>query len=270
VTISLANLEFVPQASLLLSTEDGRTERAVRAQLRCHVETQPAELAFCTTAAALIEDLDGAQDVDVPARIAGFVELFRGLRRQVVDADVVGLWGELALIAFSDDPLAVAEAWHLDPDDVIDFELDDRRLEVKTTRDPSRSHWFSHDQLAISDLTAVTLGSLIAVPSKTGSTVADLLTTVTERLAANPSLAEQVIAIATRCVGDALSGSELRFAPESTLRSLRLMAFRDLPRVEVADDRIVEANWKAVLQNVPELPDEVVQESRLLRALPKG
>jgi hypothetical protein len=269
VTIALANLEFVPQASLLLCTEDSQTERAVRARLSCHLETQPAELAFCTTAAALVEEIGANHDIDVAARIAGFVELFRGLRRQVTDADVIGLWGELALIAFSNDPIIVAQAWHLDPDDVVDFELDGSRLEVKTTRDPSRSHWFSHDQLTISDLAPVALGSLIAVPSKTGSTLADLLGEATKRLAASPALAEQVVAIATKCVGDALSESKLCFEPPPTLRSLRLMAFQDIPRVDVEDDRIVEVNWKAALASVPDLPAEIVQASRLLSALPK-
>ena len=168
VFVELPNLEFAPSTSLLLYREDGTSERAVRARLGCRTDTRTARLAFCTAAAALVDEIDADPDIDIPARIAGFIELFRGLTRQVPDADVIGLWGELALIAYSRRPEVVAEAWHADPADVVDFELDDTRLEVKTTRDPARTHWFSREQLAVAELSDVTLASLIAVASKSG------------------------------------------------------------------------------------------------------
>jgi hypothetical protein len=81
---------------------------------------------------------------------------------------------------------------------VIDFEMADARLEVKTTRDPSSTHWFSHDQLALAELTDVTLASMIAVPSKAGETVRDMLERALRRLAETPVLAERVLANASR------------------------------------------------------------------------
>lgn len=267
-SVSLANLEFAPCASLLLCDERGGSERTVKARLSCRIDTRTARLAFCTAAAALVEELDRDPGVDIPARIAGFVELFRGLARQPPDANVVGLWGELALIAYSDRPEVLAQAWHVDPADVVDFEYEGMRLEVKTTRDPARTHWFSRDQLAISSLAGVSVCSLVAVASKSGQTVGDLLDRAAQRLSRWPNLAEHVVAVASRYVGEAVETSDLRFEHRPTLRSLRVIAFQDVPAVDVHDDRVLEVSWRAALENVPVLRSEELRRSKLLAALP--
>jgi len=266
-TIMLQNLEFSPAASLILCSENHEIERATRAQLACRVDTAAARLAFCIAAAALAEEIDHDQETDVARRIAGFVELFRGLARQVADADVVGLWGELALIAFGVSPDVVANAWHADPSDVLDFELGGSRVEVKTTRDPSRTHWFSGDQLALTQLADVTLASLIAVPSTTGASVADLLELAASRLDDGP-LAAHVLAVASRTLGDALWTSDLRFDTDATLSSLRLLPMREIPKVDVRDDRVLEVSWRAALANVAERSAVDIDASALLSALP--
>ena len=141
-------------------------------------------------------------------------------------------------------------------------------MEVKTTRDLTRAHWFSLDQMLIAQLTEVSLASIIAVPARSGLSIADLLEVATDRLTEAPDLAQRVVDIATRTIGDALATSTARFDRRATMRSLRLYPFDEVPQLTTLDDRILELRWRATLANAQAWDEATVQSSRLLRALP--
>ena len=109
---------------------------------------------------------------------------------------------------------------------------------------------------------------MIAVASKSGQTVGDLLERATSKLSGTPVLAEHVVAVAGRYVGDAVHASDLRFDPRAAIRSLRLLPFHDIPAVQVNDDRVLDVSWRAALDNVEARAVDEVRRSRLLVALP--
>ena len=59
------------------------------------------------------------------------VELLEAAQRPP-KAGELGLWGELAVIARSDDPIGLLEAWHGEPSEALDFVSGVEALEIKT------------------------------------------------------------------------------------------------------------------------------------------
>jgi hypothetical protein len=83
------------------------------------------------------------------------IDLFKEMPNKL--SSIVGLWGELFLIASSKNITKCLEAWHQHAEDKYDFYDNNEALEVKCTTQTDRKHKFKHDQL-VSNLKEVALG----------------------------------------------------------------------------------------------------------------
>lgn len=73
------------------------------------------------------------------------IDLFKKLPNN--KKTILGLWGELFLIHASTDPIKTLNAWHGHPQDKYDFYDNNEAIEVKCTKQTSRVHEFSNEQL---------------------------------------------------------------------------------------------------------------------------
>lgn len=73
------------------------------------------------------------------------IDLFKEMPNK--RSSIIGLWGELFLIASSKNITKSLEAWHQHAEDKYDFYDNNEALEVKCTTQTDRKHQFKHDQL---------------------------------------------------------------------------------------------------------------------------
>lgn len=155
--------------------------------------------------------------------------------RHPSESVLVGLWGELWVIAYSPDVEGCGRAWHADPSDRYDFSFSQVRLEVKTTLGKSRTHDFSLEQLKPDASKETWIGSLQVVRDPSGESVLDLLQAVIERT--SPATAARVtrLALAT-LAGDIESAQDFCLAPIG-LQPLQVFKAQSIPRVVVPEGR---------------------------------
>lgn len=153
--------------------------------------------------------------------------------RGPTDGVLIGLWGELWLIASSPDVEAYGEAWHADPSDRYDFSFPEVRLEMKTTLGKSRVHDFSLEQLEPDSLKETWIGSLQVVRDPSGESVLDLLQRVLENAPASTAARVGRLALET-LVGDIESAQDFFLAPIG-LQPLQVFKSESIPRVQVQE-----------------------------------
>jgi Putative PD-(D/E)XK family member, (DUF4420) len=177
-----------------------------------------ATLAVAPTADDVINFLDCIVELVAPKQVAAA-------------ATVVGLWGELWLIASAAEPAIFAAAWHSGSGDRFDFSFPHTRMEVKTTARQGRVHEFGLEQLDVSDVKPTWIASLAIVSDPNGQTVMDLLSKLLDLLPG--TLAARVSRIALGMVaGDIESVQDFTFAPIGA-EALLIFNSRSIPRVTV-------------------------------------
>lgn len=175
-------------------------------------------LPITPTADDVIKFLDSIVELVTPKRIASA-------------GTVVGLWGELYLIASSAKTEIFAASWHSSSGDRFDFSFPHARLEVKTTVRQGRVHEFGLEQLDIGDVKPTWIASLTTVNDSNGQTVIDLLGRLLGVLPR--TLAARVSRIALNMVaGDIESVQDFMFAPIGA-EPLLVFDSHSIPRVSV-------------------------------------
>lgn len=158
------------------------------------------------------------------------VELFRAFAAPA-RTSVLGLWGELVIIAISPCREALVTGWHVSPDQVFDFAFPNACLEVKTTARHNRQHEFALTQLRGAHL-PVFVASIVAEQGDAGESIFDLAAAIQEDLTpANRAKLWRVVAESVG--GDVDGGGELRFLRTAAVNSLRFYAASTLPVPEV-------------------------------------
>lgn len=186
---------------------------------------------FAMVAAILLATLD---ELPTAKDVIDFLDSLVSLlapRRMATAATVVGLWGELWMIATAPVPAIFAAAWHSGSADRFDFSFPNARIEVKTTTGPDRVHEFGLEQLEAGEGKSTLIASVAIVSDSNGATLMDLL----ERLgkALPGALAVRVNRIALETVaGDIESIRDFAFAPIGA-EPLLVFDSHSIPRVSV-------------------------------------
>ncbi|MEM7153906.1 MAG: PD-(D/E)XK motif protein [Myxococcota bacterium] len=139
-----------------------------------------------------------------------------------------GLWAELLLIAYADDPALMVRAFHSDPNELHDFFADGTSLEVKSTTGALREHHFSLEQLE-QGKDQLVVASLLLQEDVLGTTINELVAKASARIG-EPELRRRLESIVVLSLGSAwLAADQLRFGERAALETLRLFAAKDIP-----------------------------------------
>jgi hypothetical protein len=177
----LRSLTLEPRIRLRL--EDDKS--GARQEERGLVELRPTEPAilepFLAVAAALVRLLGpDPQPGDVSAGMRRLVKIFD--RTEPPRGSVLGLFGELLVIATSADPGALVDAWHARVDQRFDFSADGSRLEVKTTEKDVRVHTFELHQLKPPAGATLRIASVMTTETHAGTSIESLIEKVQDVL----------------------------------------------------------------------------------------
>ena len=144
-----------------------------------------------------------------------------------------GLWAELFLIANARESVVAVESWHNEAAERYDFALALCRLEVKSSGDRTRNHYFSFEQVYPAAGLDVIIASLFVERSTAGAPLGDLWDAVRGAVTVNPELRLKVDEICLRSLGHSWPEARmLRFDDQLAKQSLAFYNVQDIPRVE--------------------------------------
>jgi hypothetical protein len=136
---------------------------------------------FLAVAAAVVRLLGPSPPPGaVSAGMRRLVKIFES--SEAPRGSVLGLFGELLVIASAIAPAALIDAWHARVDDRFDFAAEGSRLEVKTTTKDIREHMFNLRQLKPVLGTDVRFASIMTTETGAGTSIGDLVSRVEQAL----------------------------------------------------------------------------------------
>jgi len=187
--------------------------------------------AFCTLVATFVNSLPQEPTTsEVRLSVERIVELFLATPT-VSKSAIVGLWGELAFIASSDDPNQNAQAWHVLPTAKSDFSFSSNFVEVKTTDGNDRIHSLRLHQMSQPDR-PIFFASVKLTPDTTGKNLLELLTECVSLL--TPINQQHVVDVFFKTIGTNLEETEnYRFTLLGGADEILIFNAVDLPRPEI-------------------------------------
>jgi hypothetical protein len=213
--------------------------------------------------ALLLDSKSVIRSADVDDFVRSLQNLFSG-RPPVSEEEIMGLWGELFVLANCHNPEIAIPAWHNTLNQKFDFARGADRVEVKTTSG-RREHSFSIEQLRPKEPIQ---GSVISIVTwrNQGPSIIDLLDGV-RRLAPSVEESARVGELAMKTLGISWrEGKTASFDAEEAMS--RLLCFRtdDIPCVGDIPPEVSGLRFTVDLTDTPPCSTESLS-SELARAL---
>lgn len=228
--IELRHLSFTPRVLCELREGPLRTtgEYAI---LRCSSQEAEFHRLFLRIVASWIPTLGEAPSTDaVASSIDRLASLFHNLSRPS-RGEVMGLWGELLIIASATNPEFLIRSWHTDPGELHDFVCGAQVIEVKSSPGAERIHNFSLQQLVAPAGSVLVFASLLLYEEPTGATVEQLITAIQQSVS-EPELRFRVLEVVTRTLGrDWPRAATERFSVQRALENLRWYQASAVPSI---------------------------------------
>lgn len=179
-------------------------------------------------------------------------ELFEnGFKVTFSDEVLLGLIGETLLINKARNPESIIRYWHSNPTDIFDFSSENLRLEVKTSKNTSRNHNFSSNQVGTSLDSKLMIASIVLNTVEVGSTLKEVIDQICGKL--NNEIAqlfvERVIAI-LGCNPE--FANDLKFDQTSSIDSLVFVEGGAVPR-PISTPGVISMSWLASLVDAPKV-----------------
>ena len=237
------------------STESGKFS-----VLSCVEADRGTENYFLRVVEALLPSLgESPESRSINHVVDSLVELFRALSNPPIKA-VRGLWAELFLLAESQNPRILLDAWHTIPEDLYDFNDGNHRIEVKSVQGEVRRHQFSLTQLLPPEGSSLVIASVIVNRAGGGTTINDLIDELRALVSGSPDRLLRLYKVITLTLGARWRESELEMFDRSAAReSLAFFRPSDVPKVNpdlptgVRDVRFSSDLTGKVPYSVPEL-----------------
>ncbi len=201
--------------------------------------------------------------------ISGLVELFRSLTMPT-EKSIQGLWGELVVIHNSADPKTLVAAWHRKPEEHFDFSAGPQKVEVKSSSNRRREHYFSLAQLMCPGPSRTVVASLFVERAGGGLSLKQLFEQTRYLLRDDPDLLTRFDVSFYSALGSAWSGAmNESFDWELAEESLAFFDANSVPKVPTPIPAgVSDVRFCSDLSTVPSLRKEDLRSSgHLLAAL---
>lgn len=186
--------------------------------------------------------------------IVRLADLFR--RAESEFSDIVGLWGELHLIALSRHKEKAVQSWCSNPNAKFDFVSSKFSLEVKSTLRSRRTHRFSLEQLRPASDHPHFIASLLLLEKPAGLTVGSLVDSLSSQIS-NLELKSAFLKQCLKKVGPSLYSSETKFGVYPRNASLAIFEASAVPVPTVCPEHpISNLRFDLELTNLDPLPNE--------------
>lgn len=260
VRLESLDARFALRCQLRKGNESAK--EGIFAVIRCRLperETIRYFLSVCQAILRMIGDWPRQQEVSAAVhRLAAILQKIKSPPTRTI----IGLFGELYLIARSGNPARSLTAWRLDERARFDFSDGDVRLDVKGTAGRIRAHSFSYDQCNSPPGTIAIAASLFVERGSRGITIDALVRQIEERVAGAPDLVIKLHEIIAGTLGSSLNEAlAAAFDPRIAESSLRFYDIGDIPAIReplpagVSDVRFRSDLSAATAQTVQSLID---------------
>jgi hypothetical protein len=247
---------------------DGSSEDDVFTIIVCHNHDLEVTKYFFDIVSTLVSALgERPAASEIASAIGVVVSLFRSLA-QPQRRTALGIWGELFILAESQEPNILAAAWRVDPDERFDFAAGANRVEVKTALGRIRSHYFSLEQLNPAAGSSLLIASMHTERSSGGASIGALVNEVCEGLGL--SWCGRVRAVVADSLGAALATSlEVAYDRELARASLQYFEATSVPQiVPPIPAGVAEIKFRSDLTNTLAARLDKYKGVDLFRALP--
>ena len=231
VPIRLAGIEALFAIPCLIAQE-GRPDRTqTLTAITCLSRDQAVEAYFSSVIGILISVLGRSPDTTAVSGAVDHLVCFFQKLRQPSKKSVVGLIGELLVIATARDPSVAVDAWHRDPDERYDFAVGNLRLEVKAASTRIRVHQMSLEQATPPDGTVGLLVSVFVEQSGGGTTLQMLLSTIEAMLPSHQTVLRLRTIVADTLGQDLVAAMGWSFDFQQGMASAEVFDLRSIPAI---------------------------------------
>lgn len=160
------------------------------------------------------------------------VEVFNTLT-DIPTNTVKGLWAELFLIEISNNPKILINYWHNQPEERFDFNAGKERLEVKSSSNFERKHFFSSEQLNPPTDAQVLIASIFLKQHNSGYNLQYLIDSISKKVNFDFDTIDILNTIVFRSLGSSFENSlEMKFDYEIAKQSLKFYRTQDIDKIK--------------------------------------
>lgn len=227
--IRLKGIEVQFATPCRIALPDGQIVEHRLSVVRCVAEEPEVQRYFLQIAETILRIVGvDPSYTQVTGAVRRMIDLFQQLLRPPAK-EILGLYGELLVIAWSANANDAIRAWHNVSEARFDFALDDLRMDVKTSSGRVRAHRFSLDQCRPPPATTGVIASLL-VERGSGASLGDLVEFIEARVTDAPALQMKVHEIVAESLGAAIAeGLRTRFDDRAARGSFALFFVGDIP-----------------------------------------
>lgn len=181
-----------------------------------------------------------------------FIEVFRSLNDSPTNT-IQGLWTELFLIDISNDPKILLEYWHNNPEEKFDFNAGKEKIEVKSSSNFERLHFFSSEQLNPPMGSEVLIASIFVKQIGNGKSIQYLIESISEKINNDFELITKMYNLVSKTLGNTFEQSlDIKFDYYIAKDSLRFYWTRDISKIEkiYIPDNVTHVKYKSDLENI--------------------
>ena len=188
VPIRLTSVDVQFSIRCRISVPDEAKKEGCFTVVRCR-STEAGTIRYFLSVCEVIMRMlgNGPREQDVAEAVYKLASILQKTRRPPVRT-VSGLFGELYVIARSNNPTASAAAWRTRNTSRFDFVVGEVRMDVKTASGRVRAHVMSYEQCNGPADSFAVVASMFLERVAQGTSLESLVTNVAERLASNPDL----------------------------------------------------------------------------------
>lgn len=148
---------------------------------------------------------------------------------------VQGLWAELYVINNSQDPAILLSFWHARPEQKFDFDAGLEKLEIKSSSNLERAHYFSSDQLNPSAREKILIASVFVQQASDddGYSIQQMIDSISAKLHGNFELISKLSYIVAKTLGSSLEDSiDVKLSYTTAKQSLLFYSSVDIAKIQ--------------------------------------
>ncbi len=181
-----------------------------------------------------------------------FIEIFKSLNDSPTST-IQGLWTELFLIENSNEPKILLEYWHNNPEEKFDFNAGKEKIEVKSSSNFERIHFFSSEQLNPPKGSEVLIASIFVKQISSGRSVQNLIESISDKIDNDFELVTKLYKLVNNTLGNTFEQSlNIKYDYNIAKDSLKFYWTHDISKIEkiYIPDQVTQVKYKSDLENI--------------------
>jgi hypothetical protein len=252
-SLRLLNFRVDHQLRCRITDSEERMSEGVYSVIRCLSDDRETQRFFFRSMKLVLEQLPlTATDTVLAGLVDRLCNLFIAMSRPA-SRTVQSLWAELFLVRECREPALAINAWRQQDHDAFDFMFDDYRIDVKSSSNKRRSHFFSHAQVHPPGGQQAIIASIFTDRVANGLSLGILWDQVRDAAGTSTELQAKVDDVCVNSLGASWNESRtITFDEALAVESLAFYNVDDIPRIEASlPVGVSEVRFKADLSLSP-------------------